>query len=109
MSKRERDEEVICEGCIDGKSFVHTFPKSGYGQVKSKSVFQLIHSGVMGLMETKSQGGARFMLTFIHDYSRYVVSYFIRHKSEGDRSVPRFQSNDGKPTKFENLVYSNRQ
>lgn len=30
MSKRERDEEVICEGCINGISFVHPFPKSPY-------------------------------------------------------------------------------
>ena len=36
----------------------------------------------MGPMETRSQGGARFMVTFIDDCSRYVVSSFIRHKSE---------------------------
>nr|CCA26539.1 putative polyprotein [Albugo laibachii Nc14] len=82
MTKRDIDKEIICEGCINGKSSVQPFPKSGYGQVKSKSVLQLIHSDVMGPMETKSQGGARFMVTFIDDYSRYVVSSFVRHKSE---------------------------
>lgn len=33
-------------------------------------------------METKSQGGARFLVTFIDDFSRDVVIYFVTHKSE---------------------------
>ena len=31
MTKRDIDEEVICEGCINGKFSVQPFPKSGYG------------------------------------------------------------------------------
>ena len=72
----------ICEGCVTGKSSITTFPKSSHGEVKTTSLLQLIHSDVMGTMETKSQGGARFVVTFLDDFSRYVVAYYIAHKSE---------------------------
>ena len=36
----------------------------------------------MGPMENKSQGGARFVVTFIDDFSQYVVAYYIAYKSE---------------------------
>ena len=77
----EDDQDEICEGCVTGKSSVKPFPKSKYGEVKTTSLLQVIHSDVMGPMETKSQGGARFLVTFLDDYSRYVVAYYIPHKS----------------------------
>ena len=36
----------------------------------------------MGPMHTISQGGARYMATFIDDYSRYVMVYFMKQKSQ---------------------------
>ncbi|OWZ03767.1 Rve-domain-containing hypothetical protein [Phytophthora megakarya] len=36
----------------------------------------------MGLMKTRSKGGARYVLVFVDDYSRYVVVYFLKKKSE---------------------------
>ena len=45
------------------------------------ALLQLIHSDVMGEMETNSQGGDRFVVTFLDDYSGYVVVYYIPHKS----------------------------
>ena len=62
------DDIEICEGCIMGKATVKTFPKSSYGQVKTKGVLELVHSDVMGPMETKSRGGSRFVVTFIDDF-----------------------------------------
>uniref|UniRef100_A0AAV1U517 Polyprotein n=1 Tax=Peronospora matthiolae TaxID=2874970 RepID=A0AAV1U517_9STRA len=76
------DDIEICEGCIMGKATVKTFPKSPYGHVKTKEVLQLVHSDVMGPMESKSRGGSRFVVTFIDDYSRYIVAYYIENKSE---------------------------
>ena len=65
----------------DCKSSVQPFPKSSYGEVKTTSLLQVVHSDVTGPMETKSQGGARFVVTFLDDYSRYVVAYYVTHKS----------------------------
>ncbi|KAE8959632.1 hypothetical protein PF011_g30361 [Phytophthora fragariae] len=36
----------------------------------------------MGPMKPQSQGGARFVVTFVDDYSRYVHAYLIKAKSE---------------------------
>ena len=36
----------------------------------------------MGPMKTKSKGGARYVLTFVDDYSNYVVAYFITKISD---------------------------
>ena len=48
-----------------GKVTVKTFPKSPYGEVKTKEVLELAHSDVMGPMETKSRGGSRFVVILI--------------------------------------------
>ncbi|OWZ17079.1 LOW QUALITY PROTEIN: Rve-domain-containing hypothetical protein [Phytophthora megakarya] len=36
----------------------------------------------MDSMKTKSKGGARYVLGFVDDYSRYVVTYFLKKKSD---------------------------
>ena len=46
---------------------VKPFPSSSRGEVNTTALLQLIHSDVMGPMETKSQGGARFVVTFLDD------------------------------------------
>ena len=58
--------------------------------MKTTSVLQVVHSDVMGPMETKSQRGARFVVTVLDDYSRYVVAYYVTHKSD---VVDKFQLN----------------
>ena len=67
---------------MTGKSSVKPFPKSSYGEVKTTSVLQVVHSDVMGSMKTKSQGRARIVVAFLNDYSRYVVAYYVTHKSD---------------------------
>ena len=66
------------------KSSVKPFPKSSYGEVRTTSMLQIVHSDVMGPMETKSQGEAVFVVTFVDDYLRYVVvvAYYATHKSD---------------------------
>ena len=61
------DENVLCEGCLDGKAFVKPFPTTTYGKIKIKTPLELVHSDVIGPMRTKSQGGSRYMVSFIDD------------------------------------------
>uniref|UniRef100_A0AAV1UPJ8 Uncharacterized protein n=1 Tax=Peronospora matthiolae TaxID=2874970 RepID=A0AAV1UPJ8_9STRA len=72
LSVVDVDQDEICEGCVTGMLSVKPFPKSTYGEEKTTSLVQVIHSDVLGPMETKSQGGARFVVTFLGAYSRYV-------------------------------------
>lgn len=50
--------------------------------MKSTFVLQITYSDVMRPFETKSGGGARFLMTFIDEFSRFVVIYVITHKPE---------------------------
>ncbi|TYZ67817.1 hypothetical protein PybrP1_004853, partial [[Pythium] brassicae (nom. inval.)] len=74
-------ESKICGGCARGKMAVASFPKSST-TIKSTRVLELVHADVMGPMSQPSQGGARYVLLFVDDYSRHVTAYFLKKKSE---------------------------
>ena len=72
----------LCEGCADGKPVVQSFPKSQAVGVKATRLLEIVHSDVVGSMETKSQGGANYVVTLIDDFSRYTPIYFVKAKSD---------------------------
>ncbi|OWY97152.1 Rve-domain-containing hypothetical protein [Phytophthora megakarya] len=63
-----------------GKQTVTHFPSRSL--TTTTRPLDLVHTDVMDTMKTKSKGGARYVLVFVHDYSRYVVAYFLKKKSE---------------------------
>lgn len=68
-----------CEVCVQGKQTRSSFKDVGN---RATEVLQLIHSDVCGPMSTKSFGGARYLLTFVDDFSRKVFVYPMKQKSE---------------------------
>ncbi|KAE9018863.1 hypothetical protein PR002_g12980 [Phytophthora rubi] len=66
------DEHVVCAGCAMGKLSTSAFPHRSGSTVETTGVFDLVHSDVMGPMQCSSKGGARFIVTFIDDFSRFV-------------------------------------
>lgn len=68
-----------CEACCVGKQARLPFAKS---ETKTKQILELIHTDVMGPMQTQSIGHAKYVLTFIDDYSKKVFVYFMKQKSE---------------------------
>lgn len=44
----------------------------------------MVHSDVCGPMETTSVGGAKYVVTFIDDYSRKVFAYFAKRKNDNE-------------------------
>lgn len=72
---------TVCSGCACGKMKVASFPKA-ISSAKSTRVLELGHADVMGPMSCQSQGEARYVLLFVDDYSRFVVIYFLKKKSE---------------------------
>ncbi|KAE8909754.1 hypothetical protein PF005_g20754 [Phytophthora fragariae] len=71
---------TLCGGCMKGKQTVKAFPKRS--KTKTSRVLELVHTDVMGPMKSASKGGAKYILTFVDDFSRYVVAYFLKKKSE---------------------------
>jgi hypothetical protein len=72
--------EGVCEGCILGKHPEENFEK-GKARRASSSL-ELVHSDLMGAFPHPSISKARYVLTFIDDYSCYTWVYFLRQKSE---------------------------
>ncbi|KAE9241068.1 hypothetical protein PF004_g7233 [Phytophthora fragariae] len=54
------------------------FSRSPEKTVKSAGVLDLIHSDVMGPMQTKTSGGCTYAVTFIDDFSRHVTVYIMK-------------------------------
>ena len=65
---------------MKGKQTVDTFPYRSSS--KTSRVLELVHTDVMGSMKKPSKGGAKYVLTFVDDYSCYVVTYFLKRKIE---------------------------
>ena len=70
----------VCEGCVLGK---HPREKFDTGKThRASSPLDLIHSDLMGPFPHPSINKARYVLTFIDDFSRYTWVYLLRNKSE---------------------------
>ena len=70
----------FCEGCVQGKATRHN-PKS-LGGIRSKRKLEKVHSDVCGPMQTLSNSGKRYMVTFVDDFTRSCAVYFMAHKSD---------------------------
>nr|CCA28129.1 putative polyprotein [Albugo laibachii Nc14] len=81
-SAMDCEESEICEGCMNVKSSVQPFGSSAYGKVKMSAFLEVAHSDVTGTLRVKSQGGVRYLVTFIDDFSRLIHAYFIQSKRE---------------------------
>ena len=69
----------ICAGCEHAKS--HRKP---FGHAKNRSMEPIgrVHTDLCGPMPTLSVNGAKYILTFIDDATRYITTYFIDNKSD---------------------------
>ncbi len=68
----------ICEGCIQGKHQITSFPKDG--AMRASQLLEIIHTDVCGPMKTTSHGGVRYFFTFIDNFSRKTHVYFLKAK-----------------------------
>ena len=68
----------LCEKCILGNMHRQKFEKDK--AIRASQLLQLVHSNLMGPFQTKSLGGASYILTFIDDFSRMTFGYLLEHK-----------------------------
>ena len=71
--------EGSCKGCAQGNQIKNPFPKS---DTKTKGMLELIHYDVCGPIPSISLSGYEYYVTFIDDYSRKSLIYFLNNKSE---------------------------
>ena len=65
--------ETLCVECLKGKQAVATFPS--HSMTKTTRVLERVQADVMGSMINSSKGGAKYILKFVGDYSRYVAVF----------------------------------
>ena len=70
----------FCEGCVQGKATKHKLKP--LGEIRSTRRLEKVHSDVCGPMQTASNSGKKYMVTFVDDYSRTCAVYFMAHKSD---------------------------
>jgi len=79
LSGQSTSKLEFCERCLFGKQKRISFNS---GLHRTKGTLDYIHSDLWGPARVPSKGGARYMLTFIDDYSRKVWVYFMKKKSD---------------------------
>jgi len=71
-----------CQACIMGKMFRKPFQPLRLEDKAKTRLLELIHSDVIGLMQTQTMRGYRYIIMFTDDHSRYTEVYFMKAKSE---------------------------
>ena len=70
----------VCEECVVSKQHRKQFPQGK--SWRAKKTLELVHSDICGPITPHSNGGKRYIITFIDDYSRRIWVYFLQEKSE---------------------------
>jgi transposase InsO family protein len=70
----------VCQGCILGKHPEENFEKGKAW--RASSTLELVHSDITGPFPHPSMSRAKYVLTFIDDWSRYTWVYFLKKKSK---------------------------
>lgn len=70
----------VYEECVVSKQHRNQFPQGK--SWRAKATLELVHSDICGPITPCSNGGKRYIITFIDDFSRKVWVYFLQEKSE---------------------------
>jgi len=80
-----------CEACIMGKMFRKPFQPS---EDKAKTrLLELIHSNVIGSMQSQTMRGYRYITMFTDDHSRYTEVYLMKAQSEAPAKFKEYVVN----------------
>lgn len=81
-------EDVVCQGCQYGKSHHLPFQRS---LNRRSSIFELVHTDLMGPTKTSSYSSFRYAMVFVDDFSRYTWVKFLKEKSEALSKFTEFK------------------
>jgi Reverse transcriptase (RNA-dependent DNA polymerase)/gag-polypeptide of LTR copia-type/Integrase core domain/GAG-pre-integrase domain len=71
---------ATCQGCLKGKAHRSAMPDAATH--RATVPLELVHSDICGPMNVESIGGSSYFITFIDDYSRYIVIKTMKSKDE---------------------------
>lgn len=73
-----------CKVCAEGKQTKLPFPRS---KSETTEILKLLHTDVIGPMETLSIGKSKYIVTIVDDYSRYTWALMVKEKSEVTNAI----------------------
>ncbi|KMQ87943.1 retrovirus-related pol polyprotein from transposon tnt 1-94 [Lasius niger] len=76
-----------CDICPEGKMARSPFPIKSE---RSTEILDLVHTDLCGPMKVISIGGAKYILQFIDDSSRWGQVYFLKSKSDVSQALQNF-------------------
>ena len=79
----------LCHGCELGKSTCQPFPGSAK---KAHRMLEIIHSDLAGPMQSNSLQGSKYTATFIDNYLRHTVVYYLQSKDQFVTALKQFLS-----------------
>src|SRR4051812_48979716 len=82
--------DKTCEECVQAKQHKNSFSKDAGN--KSKAILEIIYSDVCGPIQVDSNGGNKYFVTSIDDFSRKLWTYLIKKKSEVIEVFAKFKS-----------------
>ena len=87
LDPRMNHDGSPCPGCELGKQTRSSFPGSSK---RSDWRLRIIHSDLVGPMQPRSIQGSLYIATFIDDYSRHGVVYFLKSKGQCAAAFKKF-------------------
>ena len=84
-------DQCICEASLYGKMAGKPFPTLP-ATSRVTEVLEIVHSDIMGPMEVPSISGARYILLFVDDRTRYKHCYILKCKSDALQSFKEYQA-----------------
>ena len=79
----------FCRGCIEGKQTRQTLRKN---KNRSMEKCAVIHSDICGPMSIESFSGSKYFVSFIDEYSGYIVVVPVQRKSDVLAEFKRFEA-----------------
>jgi hypothetical protein len=70
--------EGVCKGCVLGKH--HQAPFDSGQAWRAQNLLELVHNDVCSI-NLPSLEGARYILTFIDDFSHFTWVFFLKNKN----------------------------
>ena len=82
-------DRFVCDACRQSKHHRVVYPPS---PSRTTSPFSLIHTDIWGPAPVHNTLGARWMVIFVDDHTRFTWAYLLKHKSELSTIIPQFYS-----------------
>lgn len=83
-------EDKFCEPCIRAKMKKLHLSRKGHNSASRP--LQIIHSDVGGPVNVKSRSGHRYWITFVDEYTRFTWVYFLKAKSEAEKTYDKWRA-----------------